>query len=151
MALGWSEIGDFQQYRTIDDFMRALELARRRGARMTWWSARWRKPTRRRSTSPLHAEGRNARSTRPTRRHWPNGCPAPANAARPWMRSRPPRRCFRPNADANGTWAWIADFSPNADRGNCQLHKQYTSHFASCWERLAYWYWPIRLCHSLGR
>lgn len=27
MALGWSEIGDFQQYRTIDDFMRALELA----------------------------------------------------------------------------------------------------------------------------
>ena len=26
----------------------------------------------------------------------------------------------------------------------------YTSHFASCWERLAYWCWPIRLC-QLGK
>jgi hypothetical protein len=27
----------------------------------------------------------------------------------------------------------------------------YTSHFASCGRRLAYWCWPIRLCQSLGR
>jgi hypothetical protein len=26
-----------------------------------------------------------------------------------------------------------------------------TSHFASCRERLAYWCWPFRLCHSLGK